>query len=201
MSAPLDFYFDFSSPYGYLAAQRIEALAARHGRTVDWHPMLLGVAFKQTGAQPLTAVPIKGDYSKRDFERTARFHGISGFRMPSRFPIPSQAPGRLVTWLKRDRPAAAVPMIKALYHAYFVDDRDIADVEVAADVAAAAGEARDAARAAMDDPAIKDAFRRDVEAAIARGVFGSPFVFVDGEPFWGLDRFDQVDRWLATGGF
>ncbi|HSV19568.1 MAG TPA: 2-hydroxychromene-2-carboxylate isomerase [Casimicrobiaceae bacterium] len=201
MSAPLDFYFDFSSPYGFLAAQRIEALAERHGRTVDWHPMLLGVAFKQTGSQPLTAVPLKGDYSKRDFARTARFHGIGGFRMPSRFPIPSQAPGRLVTWLKRDRPAAAAPVAKALYRAYFVDDRDVSNADIAADVAAEAGEPRDAARAAMDDAAIKDAFRQDVEAAIARGVFGSPFVFVDGEPFWGLDRFDQIDRWLATGGF
>jgi 2-hydroxychromene-2-carboxylate isomerase len=49
--------------------------------------------------------------------------------------------------------------------------------------------------------AIKDTLKRDVEAAIAAGVFGSPFVVVDGEPFWGLDRFEQIDRWLATGGF
>ena len=201
MSAPIEFYFDFSSPYGFLAAQRIDALAARHGRTVDWHPMLLGVAFKQTGSVPLTEIPLKGDYSKRDFERSARYHGIEGFRMPGRFPIPSQAPGRLVTWIKRDDPARAIAVAKALYHAYFVGGRDISDPEVAADVAAEAGVARAPARAAMDDPAVKDAFRRDVEAALARGVFGSPFVFVDGEPFWGFDRFDQVERWLATGGF
>ena len=201
MAAPLEFYFDFSSPYGYLAAQRIDALAARHGRTVDWHPMLLGVAFKQTGSAPLTEIPLKGDYSRRDFARTARYHGIGGFRMPTRFPIPSQAPGRLVTWLKRDHPAQAVPVVKALYDAYFLADRDIATPETAADVAGEAGVPRDAARASMDDQAIKDAFRRDVEAALARGVFGSPFVFVDGEPFWGFDRFDQIERWLATGGF
>ena len=201
MSAPIDFYFDFSSPYGFLAAHEIDALAARHGRTVDWHPMLLGVAFKQTGGMPLTSIPVKGEYSKRDFERSARFHGIEGFRMPDKFPIPSQAPGRLITWLKRDRPAAAIPVAKALYRAYFVAGRDISDPDVAADVAAEAGESREAARAAMDDPAIKDAFRRAVDAALARGVFGSPFVFVDGEPFWGFDRFDQIDRWLATGGF
>ena len=48
---------------------------------------------------------------------------------------------------------------------------------------------------------MKDALKREVESAIAAGVFGSPFVIVDGEPFWGLDRFDQVERWLATGGF
>jgi 2-hydroxychromene-2-carboxylate isomerase len=95
----------------------------------------------------------------------------------------------------------AVPVAKALYAAYFVSDRDISAADVAADVAAEAGVPRDAARAAMDDPAVKEAFRREVETALARGVFGSPFVFVDGEPFWGFDRFDQIDRWLATGGF
>ena len=200
MAAPLEFWFDFSSPYGYLAAQRIDALAARHGRTVDWRPMLLGVAFRQTGMAPLTAVPLKGDYSTRDFARSARFHGVE-FRMPSRFPIPSQAPSRLVTWLKATEPAAAIPVAKALYRAYFVDDRDISDAEVAADVAAETGVDRAAARAAMDDPQVKDAFRRDVDEALARGVFGSPYIVVDGEPFWGVDRLDQVDRWLATGGF
>jgi len=201
MAAPLDFYFDFSSPYGYLAAQRIDALAARHGRAVEWHPMLLGVAFKQTGGVPLTEIPLKGEYSKRDFDRTARYHGVNGFRMTTRFPIPSQAPGRLVTWLKTAHPEQAVPVAKALYRAYFVEDRDISAPDVAADVAAEAGVGRDAARAAMDDAAVKDAFRREVETALARGVFGSPFVFVDGEPFWGFDRFDQIDRWLSTGGF
>ena len=91
------------------------------------------------------------------------------------------------------------------YRAYFVDDRDISDAEVAAEVAAGvatpAGVDRAAARAAMDDPQVKDAFRRDVDEALARGVFGSPYIVVDGEPFWGADRLEQVDRWLATGGF
>ena len=200
MADPVLFHFDFSSPYGYLAAQRIDALAARHGRTVDWRPMLLGVAFRQTGMSPLTAVPLKGDYSTRDFARSARFHGVE-FRMPSRFPIPSQAPGRLVTWLKATQPGAAIPVAKALYRAYFVDDRDISDADMAADVAAESGVDRADARAAMDDPQVKDAFRRDVDEALARGVFGSPYIVVDGEPFWGVDRLDQVDRWLASGGF
>ena len=67
MSHSIDFYFDFSSPYGYLAAQKIDALAAKYGRTVNWRPMLLGVVFRQTGMAPLTQIPIKGDYSRRDF--------------------------------------------------------------------------------------------------------------------------------------
>src|SRR5215831_19244283 len=75
MIAAIDFYFDFSSPYGFLASQKIEALAQKHGRAVDWHPVLLGVIFKETAMAPLTAIPLKGDYSRRDFARSARFHG------------------------------------------------------------------------------------------------------------------------------
>jgi 2-hydroxychromene-2-carboxylate isomerase len=201
MAAPIDFYFDFSSPYGYLASQKIEALAAKHGRGVEWHPILLGAVFRQTGTAPLTEIPLKGEYSRRDFERSARFHGLPKFNMPSRFPIPSQAPARIVLWQK-SREAAAVPrLVGAFYRAFFVDDVDISAPDNAVAVAAKAGIDAAAARAAVDDPAIKEALKREVDGAIARGVFGSPFVFVDGEPFWGLDRFDQIDKWLATGGF
>jgi 2-hydroxychromene-2-carboxylate isomerase len=201
MAAPIDFYFDFSSPYGYLAAQKIEALAEKYGRAVDWHPVLLGVIFKQTGMAPLTMVPLKGEYARRDFERSARFHGIAGFRMPPKFPIATQAPARIVLWLKVRDPALATRVIKALYRAFFTAGVDISDPDAAASVAAREGVDGAEARAAIDDPAIKDALKREVELAIARGVFGSPFVVVDDEPFWGLDRFDQVERWLSTGGF
>ena len=201
MSAPIEFYFDFSSPYGYLAAQKIEALAAKHGRLVDWRPILLGVMFKETGMIPLTEIPLKGPYSRRDLDRSARYHGIEGFRMPSLFPVPTQAAARIVVWLKATDPARAVPVAKSLYRAYFVDGIDISNPETAVAIAAKEGVDAAAARAAIDDPKVKDALKQEVGSAIARGVFGSPFVFVDGEPFWGLDRFDQIDRWLATGGF
>jgi len=201
MTPPIDFYFDFSSPYGYLASQKIEALATKHGRGVDWHPILLGVVFRHTGTSPLTEVPLKGDYARRDFERSARFHGLPKFTMPSRFPIPSQAPARIVLWQKMQDPAMPARLVKAYYRAFFADDIDISGPDNAVAVAAKEGIDAAAARAAIDDPAIKDALKREVDGAIARGVFGSPFVIVDGEPFWGLDRFDQIDRWLATEGF
>ena len=201
MAAPIEFYFDFSSPYGYLAAERIEALAARHGRTVRWHPMLLGVVFKATGAAPLTEVPLKGEYSKRDMQRSARFHGVRDFRIPTRFPIPTQAAARMVLALHAHDEALAARVVHALYRAYFADDIDISDPDAAARVAAAAGADASAMRAAVDDAAIKEALKREVAQAIEAGVCGSPFVIVDGEPFWGLDRFDQIDRWLREGGF
>ena len=195
-----DFYFDFSSPYGYLGAQMVDELAAKHGRRADWHPMLLGVVFKQTGAAPLTQIPVKGPYSARDFARTARYHGIE-FKMPPVFPIPAQAPSRIMLWAKAQSPEAGARLAKALYRAFFVEGLDISQPDVAAEVAGRAGFDARAARAAVDDPAMKDALKREVDAAIASGVFGSPFIIVDGEPFWGTDRFDQVDRWLASGGF
>ncbi len=200
MSAPIVFHFDFSSPYGYIGSEKIEALAARHGRGVDWRPMLLGAVFKVAGTAPLTSVPLKGDYSRRDIVRSARFHGVP-LRMPSKFPIATQAPARIVVW-QRGRDAGTTPrLVKALYRAYFVDGRDISDPEVAADVAGETGVERAAARAAIDDPVVKDALKRDVDAAIAAGVFGSPYIIVDGEPFWGVDRLDQIAAWLERGGF
>ena len=200
MSAPIVFHFDFSSPYGYIGSEKIEALASRHGRGVDWRPMLLGAVFKVAGTAPLTSVPLKGDYSRRDIVRSARFHGVP-LRMPSKFPIATQAPARIVVW-QRGRDAGTTPrLVKALYRAYFVDGRDISDPEVAADVAGETGVERAAARAAIDDPVVKDALKRDVDAAIAAGVFGSPYIIVDGEPFWGVDRLDQIAAWLERGGF
>ena len=182
MPAPIEFHFDFSSPYGYLASQKIEALAAKHGRGVEWRPILLGVMFRQTGVLPLTDIPLKGAYSRPDFERSARFHGLPKFAMPSRFPIPSQAPSRIVLWQKARDKAAVARLVGALYRAFFVDDIDISTPDNAVAVAAKEGIDAAAARAAIDDPVIKEALKREVDDAIARGVFGSPFVFVGGEP-------------------
>ena len=200
MDAPLDFYFDFSSPYGYLASELIDDLAARHGRRVAWHPILLGAVFRQTGSAPLTEIPLKGDYSKRDFARSARFLGIP-FRMPTRFPLATQNAARAFLWLQDRDPARARDLAHALYRACFAEDIDISDTARLLAIAGSLGLDKAALAAAVADPAIKDRLRAANDAAIARGVFGSPFVFVDGEPFWGVDRLPQIDKWLETGGF
>ena len=74
---PVDFYFDFSSPYSYIASEWIEALAARHGRTVRWHAVLLGVTFQAAELKSPVSHPIKREYSLHDFERSARFAGVA----------------------------------------------------------------------------------------------------------------------------
>lgn len=200
MASAIDFYFDFSSPYGYLAAQKIDVLAATHGRAVNWRPILLGAVFKITGGRPLPELPLKGDYARRDFVRSAKFHGIA-FRIPSVFPTSTVSAVRAFYWLQGRDPQQAVALAKALYRAYFVDDLDISRIEIVARVAQMLGIHPDDLTAALNDPAVKDRTRAEVEAAIAAGVFGSPYVIVDGEPFWGVDRLDQVERWLATGGW
>lgn len=200
MPAPIEFYFDFSSPFGYLASERIEALAAKHGRAVLWRPFLLGATFKTTGLGPLVAVPVKGEYSKHDFIRSARLYGAD-FKLPGNFPVGTVSAARAFYWLDGRDPARAKELARALYRAYFTQDIDISSAENVVAVAAKSGlEAADVT-AGINDPAVKDRTKIEVEKALAKGVFGSPFTIVDGEPFWGSDRLDQIDRWLATGGW
>jgi len=97
MPQPIDFYFDFTSPYGYLASTRIEAIASRHARDINWHPIVLGFVFKITGSQPLVSIPLKGDYAKMDMERSARQHGIA-YQMPDNFPVGTVAAARASLW-------------------------------------------------------------------------------------------------------
>ncbi|MFQ5954471.1 MAG: 2-hydroxychromene-2-carboxylate isomerase [Kiloniellales bacterium] len=196
----IDFYFDFSSPFGYLASHRIDALAAEFGRQVDWRPFLLGVAFKTTGARPLNQLPIKGDYFKRDIPRTARLMGVP-FTMPEPFPFMAVAASRAFYWLDGQDPAQAKALAKAIFHAAFAEGRDMGAAAGVTDVAAGLGHDRDQVEAALKDQAVKDLLRQEVDKALDRGVFGSPYIVVDGEPFWGNDRLDQVAEWLRTGGW
>jgi len=200
MPAPIEFYFDFSSPYGYLASTKIDKLAENHGRAVGWHPILLGVVFKETKSAPLTTIPLKGDYSIRDFQRSAGFLGVD-FTMPQTFPIATQQAARAFYWAQQQNPGAAKALAKALFHAYFVENRNISSAETVADIAAGLGHDRASVLAAVNDQAIKDKLRQECETALKKGVFGSPYIIVDGEPFWGSDRLDQIDRWLETGGW
>jgi 2-hydroxychromene-2-carboxylate isomerase len=200
MSDPIEFFFDFSSPYGYLASTRIDALAAKHGRKVTWRPFLLGVAFKMTAQKPLTEQPLRGPYSERDFARSARLLGVP-FQLPQLFPFPSLAAARAFYWLTDREVLQAKALAKAVYHAAFGEGRDVRTAEAVAELAAPLGIERANLLAAVNDPAVKDRLRRETDMALARGVFGSPFIIVDGEPFWGHDRLEQVDRWLATGGW
>ena len=200
MTAPIEFYFEFASPYGYLASTQIDQLGARHQREVAWHPIMLGAVFKQTGARPLTHTPLKAPYLRHDVPRFARLLDVP-FREPPVMPANSLAASRAFVWLDGEDPALARRLAKAVFHAHWGEGRDIGAAEQVADIAASLGIDRAALLAAVADPAIKERLKQATAAAIERGVFGSPFVFVDDEGFWGADRLDQVEAWLARGGW
>lgn len=199
----MDFYFDFVSPYGYMAAMKIEALAEKHGRSIEWHPLLLGVIFKTTGAQPLVVIPLKGDYSLHEMARTARFHGIP-FQFPKDFPIATPAAARATYYLRDQLGSVAVAkFVKAVYTAYFVDGVHIGDPLNVIKIAGECGFEADAVAQAIATDDYKNRLKTEIEQAMARGVFGSPFIIADGtagsEGFWGFDHLYQVDHFLQHG--
>lgn len=201
MTAPIDFWFDYSSPYSYLLSERIDELAAQHGRTVRWRPILLGIVFRETGSAPLTQqFPAKAAYSRRDFARSARFLGLP-YRHPDAFPVATQYAARVTLWLAANRPALTRPFGHACFRALFVDNRDISDLEVVTGLAGDLGVDRETVEAALRDPALKEELRTACSSALAAGVFGAPYVVIDGEPFFGADRLPQIERWLAEGSF
>jgi len=198
--APVDFYFEFSSPYGYIASQLAEEMEKRIGRPMQWRPILLGPVFKITGQAPLVDVPMKGEYSKRDFSRSARLHNIE-YAHPAKFPIGTVAAVRAFYWVNDRDPAQARSLAKALYKAYFTRGEDISTPQSVVEIAKTAGVDGTALGAALEDPAVKERGKREVDAAIAAGVFGSPFFVVDGEPFWGVDRMPMLESWVKSGGW
>lgn len=200
MSKQIDFYFDFASPYGYFAAREIEALAARRNAVVTWRPILLGAVFKVTGSQPNLSAPLRGDYLRHDVERIARMQGVP-LVVPPSAPVKGVAASRLFYWLDGRDPALAKDYALAVYDAHWLRGQDIGQPEEALAPALTLGLDEAEARAALDDPAIKDRLRRETDRAIDRGVFGSPFFFVDDQRLWGWDRLPMLEAWLKSGGW
>jgi 2-hydroxychromene-2-carboxylate isomerase len=200
MARAIDFYFDFSSPYGYLAAGQINEIGRKHDVPVRWRPILLGAVFKITGAGPLPTLPLKGGYFVRDTPRSARALGLP-FTMPAQFPFGTVTACRAFYFVERADPEGAVRLAGALYDHAFGKGRDICPVEAVVGVAADLGFDPDWIQAGIQAQETKDQVKAEVDAAIKRQVFGSPFFYVDDEPFWGQDRLCQVDLWLEKGGW
>ena len=199
-NAPVDFYFDFSSPYSYIASEWIEALAARHGRTVSWKAILLGATFQAAELKSPVSHPIKREYSLHDFVRSARFAGVP-MVMPAKFPIPTQNVARVFWWLHAKSETSASQWARHCLRAFFTRGVDLSDAASLKGLAAEFGADPAQAEAVWNDPQWKARLKAANDAAIAAGVFGAPFFVIDGEPFWGNDRRAQIERWLTTGPF
>ena len=201
----IEFYFDFSCPYAYIATTQIEALAGRYGAELIWRPMLLGGVFRGTGAGDSameTVGPAKARHNLWDMARWAERYGVA-LTMPKGHPMRTLRALRALCAL----PEATWPgVIHAFYRAYWQEGRDITSADVVRDVLGQAGLSTDEVTrgvAANDDPAIKDDLRRRSEEAVARGVFGAPTMFVDipgqSKPLmlWGQDRLAMLQAVLA----
>ena len=197
---PIDYYFDFSSPYGYFSSTVIDDLAKRHNRETHWHPYLMGAVMKLTGRKPLLHIPLVDEYGARDVARSSRLHEIN-FEFPTQFPVATVAACRAYYWLCEQDVNLAKRLAKKIFSAYFVENKLISEPEVIVDIAVQIGVAKQDVVNALNDPEVKQKLRTATDRAIERKVFGSPFFIVDDEPFWGHDRLYQLERWLQTGGW
>ena len=199
MPQPIEFYFDFVSPYGYLAATKIDALADRYGRTVEWRPFLLGVTvMKVMGLKPIMETPLKSDYAAVDLPRMARLLGAS-LAAPDMKNVNSLAASRAYLWTREREPELAKRLADRLLRRLWAEGRDITHPDAVVHEAAALGLDGAAVRAALRDDRVKGLLRAAVDRAVERKVFGSPYFIVDGEPIWGVDRLWMVEHWLAHG--
>ncbi len=201
MKQAIDFFFDFSSPYSYVANEWIDAMAARHGRSVRRRAILLGATFQVAELKPPVSYPMKREYSLHDFERTARFEGVP-YVLPPVFPIPTQNAARVFWWLQETRgEAAAAAWALAGLRAVFTQGAPLHEAPALKALAAVQGLDPAEAEAVWNNPQWKARLKQANDEAIAAGVFGAPYFIVDGEPFWGNDRKPQLERWLASGPF
>lgn len=198
--SPIEFWFDFSSGYAYFAAATIDQLATRHDRTVLWRPYMLGVAFKHTGARGLSSTPIKGDYARHDWARLSRRTSLA-FRPPENHPITALPASRAYYWVEEHAPDAAHDFARAVFHASFAEAQDMTVPGNVASVGADLGLPTAELEAGISSDPMKAKVGAVTDEAISKGVFGSPFFLVDGEPFWGWDRMPMLETWLETGGW
>lgn len=204
MAQTLTFYFDFSCPFAYLASTQIERVAARAGAELDARPFLLGGVFRALGvAQNLagTLSAPKAAHNLADMHRHAALFGVP-------LAMPAGHPFRTVTALRtllvvRGEGVGILPLMHALYRAYWVDGVDLSDDGALLSALAAVPAEHRAGLEAADliartgDPAIKDALRALTDEALAAGAFGAPAMVVGDQLFWGQDRLDFVSRALG----
>jgi 2-hydroxychromene-2-carboxylate isomerase len=196
----IEFWFDFSSPYAYFAAFEIGAVAERHGRDVLWRPFLLGPALKATGMQPLTWTPLRGSYAQHDWRRLSRRTGLP-FQIPSRHPIITSKAARLVMWSEVSGEIAPAKLSQRFFTSYFGEGTDISDIDEIKRILKDVGLSPSLVETVGAGEKYVIALKERTQEALARGIFGSPFFIVDGEPFWGTDRLPMIDSWLSIGGW
>jgi 2-hydroxychromene-2-carboxylate isomerase len=195
MRPSLTFWYEFASTYSWLAAERIEALAAAANVEVVWRPFLLGPIFAAQGwaSSPFNLYPAKGRNMWRDMERHSALMGLPPVKCPDPFPQNSLLAARIATALPQ---SARARFSCAVYRAQFTQGKSIADRGVMAEILGDIGGTAEDALAAAEAAETKTALRRATEQAQSLGIYGAPsFTTGSGELFWGNDRLEQALGW------
>lgn len=189
MAKQIEFYFDYGSPFSYLADTQLPALAGRTGAEIVFRPILLGGIFKATGNASPISIPAKGKYMALELDRWARHYGIE-IKMNPHFPFNTIRLMRgAVAALRQERFATYHPQ---MYRAVWAEGRNVGKEEVLRELLESSG----IDPSSIDGDEIKNELRANTDQAVARGAFGAPTFFVNGEIFWGNHRLDFVEEAL-----
>jgi 2-hydroxychromene-2-carboxylate isomerase len=192
----LVFWYEFASTYSYIAAHRVEGLAAAAGVDVVWRPFLLGPIFGAQGwtTSPFNIYPAKGRNMWRDMERLCADQGLK-LAQPTIFPQNGIPAARIALVGAEDGWIAA--FTKAVYVANFAEGADISAPDTLARVLGGLGLDPAAVMARAQSQPIKDQLRANTDAAIAAGLYGAPSFTVGDELFWGNDRLENALAWAT----
>jgi len=195
----IEFFFDCSSPWTYLAWHNIQPLAKEFGAEITWRPILVGGIFNTVNpsvyAQREKPVPLKARYMKKDLADWARSAGLAIKMPPTVFPVNSVKAMRGCIWLGNEK---MVSFARAVFEAYWGDDKDISQDTVLSEICGKLG--IDAAKffAGIGDQAVKDQLKANTDEVMARGGFGSPTIFIDKtDMYFGNDRLPLIREALA----
>jgi 2-hydroxychromene-2-carboxylate isomerase len=189
----IEFFFDCSSPWTYLAFHNIQPLAKEFGVEISWRPILVGGIFNTINPSVYASreqpVEAKVKYQKKDMADWARSAGLAIKMRPTVFPVNSVKAMRGCIFMGQHM----VPFARAVFEAYWGDDKDISKDEVLAEICQRAGVDPKQFFAGISDQAIKDQLKANTDEVMARGGFGSPTIFVDKtDMYFGNDRLQLI---------
>ncbi|MHC8410356.1 2-hydroxychromene-2-carboxylate isomerase [Pseudomonas sp. Hz4] len=196
MSKTVEFYFDLGSPATYLAYTQLPKICEQTDSQLIYKPMLLGGVFKATGNASPATIPAKGRYMFQDLDRYAKRYGVP-LKFNPHFPINTLMLMRAITGMQLRHPERFQAFIDCLFHALWVEGRDLVDPATVATVLTQNGFDPNEVLALTADEEVKATLKDNTETAVQRGVFGAPSMFVDNQLFFGQDRLDFVIEALS----
>lgn len=195
MSKQVEFFFDVGSPASYLAWTQLASIAQHHNAEIVWRPMLLGAVFQAVGNTSPAAVPAKGAYMVKDLKRFSAIYNVP-FCFNPFFPLNTMQLMRGVTaYLGTSKFES---YLSAIFNGLWAENLNMESPEVVAEVLSKAGIDATDFMSRISEPEVKARLKSSTEEAVARGVFGAPSFFVNGEMFFGQDRLSFVEDALRN---